>query len=185
LSAEKKMSNVGEWTRDERDRILLDTIVIHYTRQRVVAGRRPRNEQRRNVRTQHERGVGPSHQGRRRLRQRGEEQDRARAIEQDREAFFLQTPSQIQASQPFLSLPWHVTSQSGVDEVTIAFVVKDVAREFPQTNARTCSICLDDFCVGARVRRLPCMHVFHTLCIDKWIREGRRNCPVCRIQLPL
>mmetsp|Transcript_117916 Transcript_117916/g.328495 ORF Transcript_117916/g.328495 Transcript_117916/m.328495 type:complete len:688 (-) Transcript_117916:117-2180(-) len=43
-----------------------------------------------------------------------------------------------------------------------------------------CSICLEDMAVGTEVRTLPCMHVFHRKCIDKWLMTpgGLARCPI-------
>lgn len=44
----------------------------------------------------------------------------------------------------------------------------------------TCSVCLSEFNEGDEVRVLPgCAHVFHVLCIDKWL-FSHSNCPLCR-----
>jgi hypothetical protein len=44
----------------------------------------------------------------------------------------------------------------------------------------TCSICMDDMLDKDIVRLLPCKHLFHRLCIDKWIKLESYKCPVCR-----
>eukprot|EP00242_Pyramimonas_sp_CCMP2087_P005557 CAMPEP_0198210948 /NCGR_PEP_ID=MMETSP1445-20131203/22534_1 /TAXON_ID=36898 /ORGANISM="Pyramimonas sp., Strain CCMP2087" /LENGTH=352 /DNA_ID=CAMNT_0043885117 /DNA_START=63 /DNA_END=1118 /DNA_ORIENTATION=- len=31
-----------------------------------------------------------------------------------------------------------------------------------------CSVCLDDFAGGDKIRALPCAHTFHSACIDQW-----------------
>lgn len=42
-----------------------------------------------------------------------------------------------------------------------------------------CSICLEPMAVGAEVRTLPCMHVFHRGCIDRWLEDpGGPRCPI-------
>lgn len=42
-----------------------------------------------------------------------------------------------------------------------------------------CKICLCDFEVDDPIRRLPCLHFFHTDCVDQWFR-GSVCCPICR-----
>lgn len=44
----------------------------------------------------------------------------------------------------------------------------------------TCAICLDGYECDNRVRVLGCEHVFHTGCIDPWLRRGRPTCPLCQ-----
>uniref|UniRef100_A0A0P4VQY1 RING-type domain-containing protein n=1 Tax=Scylla olivacea TaxID=85551 RepID=A0A0P4VQY1_SCYOL len=41
-----------------------------------------------------------------------------------------------------------------------------------------CVICMIDFSVGDRVRYLPCMHTYHTECIDDWLMRSF-TCPSC------
>lgn len=48
-------------------------------------------------------------------------------------------------------------------------------------DGRTCPICFDDYSDGDEVRRLLCMHAFHTKCVDEWLSTTSSLCPVCRI----
>ncbi|KAJ8750634.1 hypothetical protein K2173_015815 [Erythroxylum novogranatense] len=46
----------------------------------------------------------------------------------------------------------------------------------------TCTICLEQVNRGELVRSLPCLHQFHTHCIDPWLRQ-QGTCPVCKFRL--
>lgn len=31
-------------------------------------------------------------------------------------------------------------------------------------------------------RRLPCMHLFHQVCVDQWLATSKK-CPICRVDI--
>jgi len=43
-----------------------------------------------------------------------------------------------------------------------------------------CSICLEDYENGVEMRKLPCNHDFHRSCIDTWLTNWQRKCPLCQ-----
>ena len=46
----------------------------------------------------------------------------------------------------------------------------------------TCAVCLDDLEEGVEVRKIPCNHMFHVPCLDKWL-ERSVTCPMCKADL--
>uniref|UniRef100_A0A3Q0T253 RING-type E3 ubiquitin transferase n=1 Tax=Amphilophus citrinellus TaxID=61819 RepID=A0A3Q0T253_AMPCI len=44
---------------------------------------------------------------------------------------------------------------------------------------RACSVCINEYIQGNKLRRLPCSHEFHIHCIDRWLSENN-TCPICR-----
>mmetsp|Transcript_16887 Transcript_16887/g.23624 ORF Transcript_16887/g.23624 Transcript_16887/m.23624 type:complete len:280 (-) Transcript_16887:270-1109(-) len=47
---------------------------------------------------------------------------------------------------------------------------------------RTCPVCLVELEEGEETRDLPCPHIFHKKCIDRWLTM-RQTCPLCRTKV--
>ncbi|KAI6057788.1 RING finger protein 165 [Aix galericulata] len=45
-----------------------------------------------------------------------------------------------------------------------------------------CTICLSILEDAEDVRRLPCMHLFHQVCVDQWLATSKK-CPICRVDI--
>ena len=43
----------------------------------------------------------------------------------------------------------------------------------------SCEICMSTYTAGDDIRALPCMHWFHSKCVDEWLRV-QPHCPNCR-----
>jgi len=43
----------------------------------------------------------------------------------------------------------------------------------------TCAICLNDFKIKDKTKKLICAHAFHDKCIDNWLTRAR-ECPLCK-----
>lgn len=53
-----------------------------------------------------------------------------------------------------------------------------------ETTCTMCSICIDDFELGERIRLLPrCRHSFHTECILPWLTGRQGCCPLCKLSV--
>ena len=50
-----------------------------------------------------------------------------------------------------------------------------------------CPICLEDFYTNVTVKQLPCSHIYHVKCIDKWFSLDNYYCPLCKqdISIPV
>ncbi|KZV20939.1 hypothetical protein F511_08853 [Dorcoceras hygrometricum] len=46
-----------------------------------------------------------------------------------------------------------------------------------------CSICLTELEPTSKVNRLSCGHIFHKLCLEKWLNFWNTTCPLCRNHL--
>ncbi|KAJ7392360.1 hypothetical protein OS493_012020 [Desmophyllum pertusum] len=51
-----------------------------------------------------------------------------------------------------------------------------------ENDDKRCVVCLVDFEEKQLVRVLPCLHEYHTRCIDKWLKSNR-TCPICRAEV--
>ncbi|KAK7993707.1 hypothetical protein PG989_007088 [Apiospora arundinis] len=54
----------------------------------------------------------------------------------------------------------------------------DGSEEEPTRPPTTCSICTEDFLQGEQLRNLSCGHLFHPACIDPWLCDRSRTCPL-------
>ena len=48
-----------------------------------------------------------------------------------------------------------------------------------------CSICTEMLVDGALLRKLPCGHTFHPRCVDPWLRDLARTCPLWWVLHPV
>ena len=47
---------------------------------------------------------------------------------------------------------------------------------------KNCVICMEDFKNGDKTTNLPCLHMFHTNCIQSWLKK-QNTCPICKFKL--
>jgi len=47
-----------------------------------------------------------------------------------------------------------------------------------------CAICLEDFCDGEELIRLPCLHRFHSSCCRNWLTR-QSKCPLCNLDVKI
>ena len=49
----------------------------------------------------------------------------------------------------------------------------------PKKDDDVCSICFSEYKVGEKVKKLSCIHYYHTSCITNWLTR-KKECPVCK-----
>ena len=69
-----------------------------------------------------------------------------------------------------------------VEEKQSSASVGDQPKHENGTCSTTCAICLEDYTKGQEIRTLPCMHNFHSACVDKWLLTNK-SCPVCKMDI--
>ena len=47
-----------------------------------------------------------------------------------------------------------------------------------------CIICLAELKIGEKESTLPCLHIFHSNCIENWLKQ-KRTCPICKLEISL
>ncbi|CAI9102093.1 OLC1v1000301C3 [Oldenlandia corymbosa var. corymbosa] len=70
-----------------------------------------------------------------------------------------------------------------VDSFPLKSFKKSDASESRHSDIPQCYICLSEYEEGEKLRVLPCRHEYHVACIDKWLKEINRVCPVCRCNI--
>ncbi|XP_010529275.1 PREDICTED: E3 ubiquitin-protein ligase RLIM isoform X2 [Tarenaya hassleriana] len=85
----------------------------------------------------------------------------------------------LSSSQPSVS---SIGSVPAPNDVVESLPVRLYAKSHKEQNdeASQCYICLLEYEEGDSVRTLPCHHEFHRTCVDKWLKEIHRVCPLCR-----
>lgn len=92
-------------------------------------------------------------------------------------------PVQMYYNAPSEPEPSQESSATGLpDEIISQFPVTEfdeVAAEKWNEDLKTCSICLEQYTRGDRIRRLACTHGYHKVCIDEWLMRSTM-CPICK-----
>ncbi|XP_042443597.1 uncharacterized protein LOC122028777 isoform X2 [Zingiber officinale] len=81
------------------------------------------------------------------------------------------------------SLPHSFASVTAPESVVSSLptkIHKKVETALSIDNVEQCYICLADYENGDAIRILPCHHEYHMICVDKWLKEIHRVCPLCR-----
>eukprot|EP01018_Ginkgo_biloba_P016577 Gb_40184 [translate_table: standard] len=81
------------------------------------------------------------------------------------------------SSTSLVSLP---APDDVVDSFPLRIHKKSEQSETVNEEESQCYICLVEYEDGEQIRILPCHHEYHMACVDKWLKEVHRVCPLCR-----
>jgi len=66
------------------------------------------------------------------------------------------------------------------DDLPVPFSIdKNQLDKLINSNNEKCLICLEDFIENNQVLYLPCSHLFHSVCILRWLLDNNK-CPICQ-----
>ncbi|KAE8685843.1 hypothetical protein F3Y22_tig00111088pilonHSYRG00010 [Hibiscus syriacus] len=69
----------------------------------------------------------------------------------------------------------------GATESSVKMMVKRVKVEDGEKG--DCMVCLEELRVGFEAFQMPCSHLFHGGCIERWLKQSH-YCPICRFEMP-
>ncbi|KAK8717882.1 hypothetical protein V6N13_045135 [Hibiscus sabdariffa] len=69
----------------------------------------------------------------------------------------------------------------GATESSVKNMVKKVRVEDGEEG--DCMVCLEELSVGFEASQMPCSHIFHGSCIERWLNQSH-YCPICRFEMP-
>ncbi|GLJ54742.1 hypothetical protein SUGI_1175880 [Cryptomeria japonica] len=81
--------------------------------------------------------------------------------------------------------PTSSVSARRVIETLSVFSFRDLAESFGEMEPDvSCAVCLSSFAQDDEIRKLcNCRHIFHRVCLDKWVDHHQTTCPLCRCSL--
>ncbi|KAL0657374.1 hypothetical protein Bca4012_077959 [Brassica carinata] len=82
----------------------------------------------------------------------------------------------LSSQQPSVS---SIGSVPAPNDVVDLLPIKQYTKSQSEDSSQ-CYICLVEYEEGDTIRALPCHHEFHRTCVDKWLKEIHRVCPLCR-----
>lgn len=90
-------------------------------------------------------------------------------------------PITLRQLAEFMDLPQGATQQL-IEQCTASHNYQPPTKAVPEGEEDKCAVCLSEFERDEHVRTLPCSHLFHVECIDRWLVFNKK-CPVCRLHI--
>ena len=78
----------------------------------------------------------------------------------------------------------HYSRENPTDEAILSELPENQIDDIKKldNDKKNCVICMEDFKNGDISTNLPCLHMFHTNCIQTWLNT-QNTCPICKFEL--
>lgn len=99
---------------------------------------------------------------------------------------FKETVEVVWPDEDAMSSP-HFMAEEDQNQVlrleTFGVIQKELGDELKNDDA-ICAVCLNEFAIDEKVLLLiNCCHVYHEICLRKWLDVQQKSCPLCRSPL--
>ena len=75
------------------------------------------------------------------------------------------------------------SSEASIEEFRSRIPAMRYDSLFSKQLEHDCSVCLTNFRPKAVINHLSCGHVFHQVCVEKWLKYRKLTCPNCRTNM--
>jgi hypothetical protein len=69
------------------------------------------------------------------------------------------------------------------EKLSKILIIQKESTDLTPTTCLNCTVCLENFKKDEIVSILPCKHEFHQLCIETWLKEYSKLCPLCKNEM--
>jgi hypothetical protein len=80
----------------------------------------------------------------------------------------------------YLSRLDELIKKKTVNDILLNKFKKELVSEeiFQRLQGEACGICLESYTLNTYIKHLPCKHIFHSDCIDEWLKNQSHCCPL-------
>ncbi|MCL7021993.1 hypothetical protein MKW94_013319 [Papaver nudicaule] len=90
----------------------------------------------------------------------------------------------VKAATPSSNVENEFSGQEKIDQERASESTEsEVATSCNRSDEEECSVCLSGLKDSDETRTLPCLHVFHEVCVGRWLDLFGKTCPLCRFSV--
>lgn len=88
-------------------------------------------------------------------------------------------PRNKDAPLPYILVPKKKTNKQSSESATASNLMEKSTIE----SGAFCCVCLSRLNNKDEIRVLPCLHEFHKVCVNRWLKGHHKTCPLCRFSI--